>query len=126
MVKEEAEVKEGIVVIVAETEVEVAETKPPPHLVALMEPRRTRGTRAPGTRTCPRSHPASATGPMGNLHIFVRSQPLVPGRTTGSPSPTNEPGTSLARIIILKTLNLFTIFCILTITFKTRKYMKCF
>ena len=109
MVKEEAEVKEGIVVIVAETEVEVAETKPPPHLVALMEPRRTRGTRAPGTRTCPCSQSASAIGLMENLHIFVWNLQPVPGKITGFQSLINETGTSLARHS--ETLIIFTIFC---------------
>ena len=42
--------------------------------------RATPGTRPPGMRTCRRSRPACATGPMGSRHIFVLSQPPVPGK----------------------------------------------
>ena len=125
MVKEEvvdgeAEVREEI------EEIVVVEVEASPHqvLVGLIHLRRTRGTRAPGTRTCPRSRSASAIGPLGNLHIFVWNQQPVPGKITGFQSLINETGTSLARHS--ETLIIFTIFCILTITYKTRKYMKCF
>ena len=42
--------------------------------------RDTPGTRPPGMRTCRRSSPASGTGPMANLLIFVWSRQPAPGR----------------------------------------------
>ena len=44
----------------------------------------------PGTRTCPRSNRALATGFLGNLLIFVRNQAPAHGRMCGSQSQTNE------------------------------------
>ena len=52
--------------------------------VRIKEATATRGTGPPGMRTCPRSSPASGTGPMGNLHIFVLNRQHVPGRIISS------------------------------------------
>ena len=52
--------------------------------------RSTPGTGRPGTRTCPRSNRALATGFLGNLLIFVRNQAPAHGRMCGSQSQINE------------------------------------
>ena len=64
----------------------------------------TPGTRRPGTPTCPHLSPVFAIGPMGNPLIFVWNQGHVPGRTSLSPSPTNE---ALTRSTIDKTTRSF-------------------
>ena len=94
----EVEVKEavGVVKIQAEGQVpvEVAEEmvgaaevkivevkiKATKEAVPKARARDTRGTRWPGTPTCPRSSPASATGNSGSRLIFVWNQSPVHGR----------------------------------------------
>ena len=83
-------------VVVAEVKivaVKIRVTKPR-EAVPKTQGQDTRGTRWPGTPTCPHSSPASAIGNWESQLIFVWNQALVHGKTSGYLRPTIDSLTS--------------------------------